>query len=528
MSIQHIDEIPATEMVRVVELLPTSKTSIKMDGANLWFGIDQQGLYVSREGKNKSAGKIFSPGDFEDVAPNDQFKAALAALQAVKTPISDIIKEGDVVEVEVLFGSQPNVVKYHESDNEATIVFLRMVSGDTGPGAIIKLGAVLQNRPVQVSCDVKTSPDGTQIETETIDVTFNFKANKQYNTSEIFQLADLEPELSNLKSAMSSPSEIEGLTNAQLEVAKANDANKRQKINCILYLSKLKTALKIKISDLMSQKIDNKMDKEGFVVYVGENEVYKVVDKDHFAKINEFFQKNRKTAVGTVLTTDPLADPSKRGGIVGETKIQLAKYLGKPDFARAQTVNASMKELGKEEFLKQFSIPDLQIAKNKMIAIIDSGINLLNVHNNRFSKLRGGELQIGDSKFSYTAPVINRTKIANAEAFNELNKIKENVIAAKDNEELIASIFGRFIDLNTNIAEGKNMISYMLLEDEAPAGEATPTAADPKQDSGTTAGSVAPKDTMVGSGRYKFVMRKRNDSVLTSMKQKKLKVSKGK
>lgn len=109
MSIQHLDDLSSRKMIDVVNRLEQFTTSIKLDGANLWFGIDSLGVFVSREGKNKSAARMYSGGDFEDVAPNDQFKATLSALQAVKTKLSEVMSPTDLVAMGISQGQQDHI-----------------------------------------------------------------------------------------------------------------------------------------------------------------------------------------------------------------------------------------------------------------------------------------------------------------------------------------------------------------------------------------------------------------------------------
>ncbi len=516
MSIQHLDDLPAEQMLKVVSTLSSGTVSTKLDGANLWVGVDQQGVYVSREGKSKSAPKIYTPGQFEDVAPNDQFKAALQALQAVKTKLSDVLSPNEMIEVEVIFGSQPNVISYHGGDTDASIIFLRGVKG-TDDKKVQQLSNSLSDTKITVSAEVKTSNNGIELQTEVRDVVFRFYSNKKYPISKVLELSNAQTEIDALQAACNSPSEVDGMTNGQLEVARENEQNKRQKINTVLILSKLKRALVMKLYGMIESKIDPGVDKEGFVLTVGDN-LYKVVDKDTFVATNIFYQKGRKTAVSSILTTDPNADPLKRGGIVGMVKISLAKVMGKPELARAQSAKDSIKTLGLQDFLKQFEISDINATKNKMLAIIDNGTKLLNVHNKRFASNNGGELKVGDKSVKYTKSVVDRTKVAFAEAFNELQRIREEVVNSQNIEDLANAVFGRFVELNKNIKEElTKMISYMLLEDEAPV------AAEPNSTtSQTSASDIAPKEAPVG-GRYKFVMRTRNDSVLVAMKKKKIK-----
>lgn len=517
MSIQHLDDLPATEFVNVISNFSNFTGSIKQDGANLWFGMDGEQLYVSREGKSKSAKPMYAPGDFEDIAANDQFKAALIALQTVKSKIAAIIKEGENIEIEVIFGSQPNVVKYHDDDNHATIMFLRSI-GTPSKDTITRLSNALRGHTVDVELPVKNSADGISITDESKTVNFKFQSVEHFKLPDIKNSQQVTSAVQELQAFMVQPSEVSGTTNAELEVTKTSDENKRAKINCIVKMNELKGAVKNAIMVAMSD--DGSLNKEGYVISSKtDDKIYKLVNKHHFTKINEFFQKGRKTAIGVIMTTEPTADLQKRGGIVGIVKIKISTILGRPDFARAQTVKKSLSELGTQDFLKQFNISDLEATKIKINRAIDDGVKLLNVELSRLKNTKGGSIEISGESVSYSDSVMSRTKIAFAEAFADLKKLKNAIVKSTSIEELISAVYGRFIDLNTGIAEGKiKMISYTLLEDDAAV---TEPAAQPQDK--TSAGNVASKPTAVG-GKYKFVMRSRNDAVLTAMKKTKLNI----
>lgn len=518
MSIQHLDDIPSTEFVKVVANLKNFTGSIKQDGANLWFGLDGEQLFVSREGKSKNAKPMYTPGDFEDISANDQFKAALIALQTVKTKISNTISPDEVIEIEVIFGAQPNVVKYHDNDNTGSIIFLRSV-GSTNHNSIRSLANALVGHSVDVEMPVKTTIDGISVTDETKTISFKFEGIKQIDLSAVASNTNVLQSLGKLQELMAAPSSIDGKSNAELEVFKTSDENKRAKIDTILKLNEAKAEVKQAMMQALSD--DGSLNKEGFVLSSKtDDQIYKIVDKHHFTKINDFYQRGRKTAIGVVMTTDPNADLLKRGGIAGNTKIKISTLLGKPDFARAQTVKKSLAELGKDDFLKQFNITDLESHKIKINRVIDDGLKLLNVELIRFKNSKGGKIVVGREELGYTESVISRTKLAFAEAFADLKNLKQMVINSNSVEDLISAVYGRFIDLNTGIVEGQlKMISYTLLEDEAPS---TPPASEPSQDK-TAAGDIASNAQPVG-GKYKFVMRARNDAVLTAMKSKKLKI----
>lgn len=518
MSIQHLDDLPATEFVNVISNLTNYTGSIKQDGANLWFGMDGDQLYVSREGKSKSAKPMYSPGDFEDIAANDQFKAALIALQTVKTKISTVIQDGENIEIEVIFGSQPNVVKYHEDDSHATIMFLRSI-GTQSKDTIIKLSNVLRGHTVDVELPVKDSADGISITDESRTINFKFESVEHFTLPDVRKNEGVTSKLQELQNFMSQQSEVAEKSNAELEVTKTTDENKRAKIDCTIKMNELKGGVKQAVMATFSD--DGSLNKEGYVISSKtDDKIFKLVNKHHFTKINEFFQKGRKTAIGVIMTTEPSADPQKRGGVVGNTKIKISSILGRPDFARAQTVKKSLSELGTQDFLKQFNITDIQGTKIKIIKAIDDGMRLLNVELSRFKTTKGGSINVGGENVSYPNSVVSRTKLAFAEAFADLKNLKDLIVKSTTVEQLISAVYGRFIDLNTGIVEGKfKMISYTLLEDDATA----PAPASSQPQDKTSAADIASNPAPVG-GKYKFVMRSRNDAVLTAMKSKKLKI----
>lgn len=521
MSIKHIDELTATDMMRVVKSLPSSTTTLKYDGANLWFGIDQQGVFVSRAGKNKSASRIYTPGDFEAVAPNDQFVASLQALQAVGTKLSEVLDDGDLVEVEVIFGKQPNVIEYNNTDELAQIILIRGVNG-TPYEKVVKLGSSLANETISVEANIRTSNDGVNVEIQNKTITFTISTIKRYDTAKIVKSTDIAANVLELQKAMDALSGIPEQTNAQLELSKTTETNKRAKIDCEIALRKRKKSLKMAIYGIMSKFFKQDGLIEGFVISLND-EMYKIVDTDVFIPIKNFFQKGRKQAICAVLTTAPTADMLKRGGIVGDTLIQIATVLGNPDFARAQTVKTSLDDLGYAEFIKQFKINDFNATKIKIIKILENGIKLLLINNSRFQTSKGGTIKVNDSVVAYSSSVIDKTNVASAEAVQKMTQMKNNVVSAKTADDIISAVFGRFVALNKKVVEGISMIGYMLLEDEAgDAPEQTNTTP-------TSAGDVATKDVRVGGSdisRYKFLVRKRNTSVIQDIKKKKLKIKK--
>src|SRR5574343_628072 len=108
-GITHIDDLPMDKFVELLGRLKSMSFTEKLDGSNLWLGLDDSGkMYTSREGKRTNAERVYSPDDWNLNSANNQFKAAHSALVKVEDKIKKVMKPGNQVELEVLFGAQPN------------------------------------------------------------------------------------------------------------------------------------------------------------------------------------------------------------------------------------------------------------------------------------------------------------------------------------------------------------------------------------------------------------------------------------
>src|SRR5271167_622990 len=162
-SISHIEDLPIREFIRTVEALKDKVVTEKLDGANLWFGIDDTGFFTSREGKSPKRGRFYEVGDYPSNANSNSFRAAHVALEKVEPTIRKYLKSGDTVEIEVLFGRQPNTVTYGH-DGKNFIVLLRGVNG-TPDERVSNLAKALNSKVVEVQSEVVSSPDGDKLDT---------------------------------------------------------------------------------------------------------------------------------------------------------------------------------------------------------------------------------------------------------------------------------------------------------------------------------------------------------------------------
>jgi len=166
-GIEHIEALPNNEFIKAIETLSNFIVSEKLDGANLIFGFDSKGkFYTSREAKGGE--RKYTIGDYENRAANNGFKGAHQALQAIKPELKQVVDNGEAVEVEVLYGRQPNAIVYGSN----YIAFLRILPGDKkqvpDQSKVKQLGDILKGKKVAVSVQVITTDDGVEIKQQTI------------------------------------------------------------------------------------------------------------------------------------------------------------------------------------------------------------------------------------------------------------------------------------------------------------------------------------------------------------------------
>lgn len=193
-GITHIEDLPPEDFVKAVRNMSKMIATEKLDGANLIFGFNSEGkFYTSREAKGGSD-RFFSTDNYTTRAADNGFKSAHAALQKVSPKLKKVIDAGEAVEVEVLFGRQPNAIVYGAN----YIAFLRMIPGDSGEmpdqNKIKQLHSELQGDEVTVSVPVTTTDDGLKLKTEPTKFQWKFTS-VSYVESHQFAEVDVQDEL---------------------------------------------------------------------------------------------------------------------------------------------------------------------------------------------------------------------------------------------------------------------------------------------------------------------------------------------
>lgn len=472
MSITHIEDLPLAAFIKAVRNIGTMHASEKLDGANLWMGLDEEGkLFTSREGKRKGSTRFYSESDYPRFAAYNGFRAAHAALAEKIEDIKRVMQPDQMVEMEILYGRQPNAVTYGAED-KSYIAFLRGVEG-TPDVVADQLTTTMGGQSVKVRVATIETTDGEDLNVVDKDITWQFTGAQRVDPSKLKDI-DLEKHLNALEEFLREPAGLEHspeLTNLELlqnslgtipiedrPVAKDKKAEVTAKVMTGFklpikkelldnYISQIKPALGDK--DLSA---DEDVGIEGVVLRdPTTSDLIKIVDKDAFTTINAFNHAIRNQISGVVKTLDGSAPLEARGGIVGNMKIQIADLLGNKELARGATAKkafAAVKGATPVDTVKAFAanldIQDFLGTKRKMLALIQqSAIDMRALLNDFKENKEHFQLRLKNGKTIGISDEINkRTLLVFAESRRNIVELFDKVKKAKTIAQVIATVYG--------------------------------------------------------------------------------------
>lgn len=157
-SIPHIEDLGPIKLWHVIENLHKFRATEKIDGSQLLFGIDECGFYTSRE--TKGGNRIYSADQYSNDFSTTYRKFAHTFLESqLDTLRAAGLSCGDQIEIEVLYGTVPNVVPYSTEINR--VVLLRSTAGSVHLSA---LAESLAGKTYEVSHRVPITTDGRNTE----------------------------------------------------------------------------------------------------------------------------------------------------------------------------------------------------------------------------------------------------------------------------------------------------------------------------------------------------------------------------
>lgn len=482
-SLSHLEDLEINKFIDTIENLSKFIVTEKLDGFNFRFGLDNKGkFYTSREGKG-AIDINYKASDYDDNPVNAKFKAAHLGLQSVENKILNVLEAGEAIEVEVLFGRQPNMITYGVNGKNF-IAFLRAVDGTDknkkqNQDKIKQLSKELNDIETSIKINLFDTDDGIKLKKVLTNITWKFVKAQEIDTIDLQKL-DFKTELKKLKEFLKEPNKTAsklGLNMTMFDIISVNltkiSKDKRDEIkrerdvqndnllnnfklpikNLILDNFLRKTKPKLQVKTISS---DEDLGMEGIVLLDPKTQdQIKIVDKDVFTSVNQFNWAIRNNISGTVKSTDPLADPAIRGGLFGDAKIRIGGLFGMSNLARtmdAKKIFRKFKGSSPAETLYNFSknLKNIEFhdVKTKTLAILKSTLTDVNDKLKTFkNESQNYKLTLKNGKtIGYTKEVIKRTLIAFAELNNDLEKLLSEVKKSKNINQLIGVLYGKIIE----------------------------------------------------------------------------------
>lgn len=539
-GISHIEDLPLQDFMRAVETLKDKVVTEKLDGSNLWFGIDETGFYTSREGKSKKGNRFYKVEDYPLIASYNGFRAAHLALAKHTEVINKHLANGDVVEIEVLFGRQPNTVTYGNEEKNF-IVIIRGI--ETDKSKVDSLAKALTGKPTTVTSKVITSEDGTQLKAEDKELTWEFTQVKPVDTHTV-DISSAKAKLEELKKYLSEPnSKVNGKTNGEVaEISLTSiDKDKRPAVKAAreeqlqYILDNFKNPIKEILLNtfvrkvkpfLQSHDLDPSEDigVEGVVATDPKSgDMIKIVDKDVFTAINKFNNSIRNMASGVVKTDDQDAPLELRGGAFGQAKIRIGELFGLKELALSsgtKKILTKFKGATPEEtavnLANSIKLTSFGSAREKVSAILTNCLKEIDDILEEFkSNAQTFKLTLKTGKEIGISPeVMKRNLTALAETKRDINQINKAVLKSRELPEMIMALYGRTIQgLFSGDSEVKESKFNLIKTFEDGEGGDAPAPAEPQM--ATVAGSIAPVEKKLMNGRMitrrprKFIKKKK-------------------
>lgn len=478
-GIDHIESLPLDKFINAIENLENFIATEKLDGANLVFGIDSQGkLYTSREAKGKSK-RYYSAEDYEINAANSGFASAHAALTELTPQLKKILDTGDAVEVEILFGRQPNAIVYGSS----YIAFLKILPGDNkqhpDQSKIKQLTELMKDKTVTVSTKHVTTDDGIELLTKEIPHKWKFTSTS-YIDSHHFIKVDVKDEIKELKQFLKQKNDIGNLNLTNMDIIgikltsvpktirpEVKDERQRlsdevtNKFKLPIKEKFLNTVLRTLAPALRDIEIEEHEETgvEGVVLLNPDTlEQIKIVDKDVFTIINQFNYAIRNEIKNTSRGRQRFENVTlgRDTDIFGGMLQKIADIIGISGLGEYVSIKRILKKyIGNtheetlENLIHDFRIQDVENLRPKIALEIENGIQNLDDGLEKYKqewdqyvlKLKDGR------EIRYTNEIHKRTLIYFAEIRKEMRDLLADINKSKTIADIVVALYGKQLKL---------------------------------------------------------------------------------
>lgn len=471
-GITHLEDLPVDEFIKNLRNINRFEITEKIDGANLWFGLDNDGkFYTSREAK--SGKKFYSESDWGKKFWETGFRSAHKVLEILTEELKEknLILPDDVIEVEILFGKLPNTVTYKGDVNQ--IVLLRPIKSrdnlEKFSERFNKIVEYLKDKSITVTVDeVPYTEDGKTIKykSEThvwkIDVTPKVDPSL-LNKEELIR--NLENNLTKIENYLNEKSGISDLKNYEILAINLNkrpekiEKNEWKQLKDIIKIKKAEIYNKLQLykhvikNYLLNNFLRNLSSKFGPSIEEGgwiegvvfrdpvTNEQFKLVDKDFFTEINKFNWKIRNLLRRTT-ETDKVHD------ISGRIRKRMAEDMGMPEFYKNIQINNFIKKnknLNLDPIRELSKNIDFYSTKKKWISTLEYYKKVLEKFSEYYEKnkdkliltLKTDNLE---KKIKYSEEVDRKTRESFAEMFKNIDEYISDIENSKNSYDL-AKVF---------------------------------------------------------------------------------------
>ncbi len=449
-GIDHIEDLPPEDFVRAVRNMSKMIATEKLDGSNLIFGFDSSGkFYTSREAKGGSD-RFYSVNDYANRAADNGFKAAHAALEKVAPKLKKVVDSGEAVEVEVLFGRQPNAIVYGSN----YIAFLRMIPGDNGEmpdqDKIKQLHSEMKGDSVTVEVPVVTTEDGMKLTTKNEKMDWKFTS-VSYVEQHHFERVNTEEELAKFEEWLKdNPPANFKTKKAFLDATRKFMLPIKEKL-----LDGIVRTLKPALRDVDVSSSED-IGVEGVVLLDPKTgKQTKLVDKSIFTLINQFNYAIRNQIKGRGVSTknyeglfkvfDASIGP-QGASLYDDMLARINNVVGVPGLERYMGITRAIKKFSSpEEFLKAWKTQDVNQAKQGVSAGIKEGLEDLEQARQNFGQnWKEYKLTLSSGReIQYTDEIYKRTMMVFAETRQEMQQMLQDVQNAQTLADIANALYGR-------------------------------------------------------------------------------------
>lgn len=427
---KHLEDLDIDDFLTLMDNFDRCLFSEKIDGVNLQAGKNKQGFFTER--KLKGGKKYWSPYDYPAEESYDAFSSAHFLFRYCMRQYDSFydFKDGDLIDLEIIYGSQPNVIQYDSGINR--VIFLRQLEGTrTYDEKIINFrDKVIEIPPLRLFYDKPTKWKFELVPP----IPYNDMLNIRYS-DKVNQILDELKEYLDRKFEGMTYREIANLNlSHKLPIDKEKAKVKREEIRNKLYDYKMRAKneflpyLKTIVSNFSKQEAGI----EGIVISY-KDIITKIIDKNHFTEINKFIWKVREQIRDEYMIPLDISLAAKMGHPLLGYQAQRKRYIQKLEKETGLT--------GPEIFYKTGYIPFNELYK-EVLEVYDK----LKEFQERYkSEYKTYVLEL-DKTYTYNEAVHGKTLIYFSDSFKKLN----NYIDFIEDKDKV-----NFLCLLSNYGEGK-------------------------------------------------------------------------